>query len=86
MVILYIYSTYWCMNSVFYEHQHGRGREDFRTIIDDPRHHRARSPTPPRRSPVRDVTPSVRAVSVLWLHRSSSCLAREIEGQTHQQV
>jgi hypothetical protein len=38
----------------------GRDHEDFRNIIDDRRRLRARSPTPPLCSPVRDVTPSGR--------------------------
>jgi hypothetical protein len=38
----------------------GRDHEDLCNIIDDRRHRRARSPTPPRHSPARDVTPSGR--------------------------
>jgi hypothetical protein len=37
-----------------------RDRKDLRNIIDDRRRLSARSPTPPRRSPARDVTPSGR--------------------------
>jgi hypothetical protein len=37
-----------------------RDREDLRNVIDDRRHRRARSPTPSRCSPARDVTPSGR--------------------------
>jgi hypothetical protein len=38
-----------------------RDREDLRNIINDRRHLRARSPTPPRHSRARDVSPSGRA-------------------------
>jgi hypothetical protein len=38
----------------------GCGRDDLRNVIDDVRHLRTRSPTPPRCSPTGDVTPSER--------------------------
>jgi hypothetical protein len=38
----------------------GHNRDDLHNIIDDRRCLRARSPTPPRCSPVSDVTPSRR--------------------------
>jgi hypothetical protein len=40
--------------------EYGSDRDDLRNIIDDRRHLRARSSTPPQRSPARDVTPSGR--------------------------
>jgi hypothetical protein len=45
-------------------------REDLRNIIEDRRHFRARSLTPPRRSLVRDVTPSGRGGFCALVHRS----------------
>jgi hypothetical protein len=40
--------------------EYSSNRDDLRNIIDDRRHLRVRSSTPPRCSPVRDVTPSGR--------------------------
>jgi hypothetical protein len=40
--------------------EYGRDRDDLRNIIDDRSHLKARSPTPPQCSPVRDVTSSGR--------------------------
>jgi hypothetical protein len=53
-----------------YLREFGRDREYLYNIIDDRRRLRAGSPTTPRRSPTRDVTPSGRVISVLWLHHS----------------
>jgi hypothetical protein len=42
------------------QREYDSDRYDLRNVIDDWRHLRARSPTPPRLSPARDVTPSGR--------------------------
>jgi hypothetical protein len=60
----------WRITQNRYLRECGRDHEDLRNVIDDRRHNRARSPTPPRHSLVRDVTPSGRAGFVLLLHRS----------------
>jgi hypothetical protein len=64
----------------------GRDREDLHNIINDWRRLKARSSTPPRCSPARDVTPSGRVIFVLWLHRSSSLSSQRIQGWAHRQV
>jgi hypothetical protein len=50
----------WLITQNRYLRECGHDREDFRNIIDDQRHHRARIPTLPRHSPMREVTPSGR--------------------------
>jgi hypothetical protein len=58
--------------------EYGHDRDDLCNIIDDQRRLRARSSTPPRHSPVRDVTPSGRGSfcalapplrQVIWLEK-----------------
>jgi hypothetical protein len=62
--------THWQITQNRRQWEYGHDHDDIRNIIDDQRCHRARSPTPPRCSPVRDVTPSGRVRSVLWPQRS----------------
>jgi hypothetical protein len=50
----------WRITQNRYPRECGRDREDLSNIIDDQRHHRAWTLTPPRCSPVRDITPSGR--------------------------
>jgi hypothetical protein len=57
--------------------EYNRDHDDLRNIIDDRRRLRARSPTSPHCSPVRDVTPSGRAVFMLLLHHSSKSSGRK---------
>jgi hypothetical protein len=52
--------AWWQITQNRYLRECGRDREDLRNVIKDQRHFRARSSTPPPRSPVRDVTPSGR--------------------------
>jgi hypothetical protein len=50
--------VWWRITQNRYLWECGCDRKDLCNIIDDRRSRRARSPTPPRRSPARDVTPS----------------------------
>jgi hypothetical protein len=50
----------WWITQNYHQQECDRDHEDLRNIINDWRRLRARSPTPPRRSPTRDVTPSGR--------------------------
>jgi hypothetical protein len=60
----------WRITQNYWQREYDHDRDDLCNIIDDRRHLRARSPTPLRRSPTRDVTTSGSAISTLWLHRS----------------
>jgi hypothetical protein len=53
------------------QQEYGCDRDNLCNVIDDWRHHRARSPTPPQRSLARYVTPSGRGGFRALLHRSS---------------